>query len=254
LVRFKVAIPARYASQRLPGKPLRRIADKPMLQYTFENATTSGAEDVVIATDDERIKATAEGFGARVCMTSPRHSSGSDRICEASARLGWNDDTIVVNLQGDEPLMPVVNIRQVADGLVHHPEACITTLCTPIQNAEEFNDPNVVKVVRDQKDFALYFSRAPIPALGTQGERTLANILHACFRHIGLYAYSLGYLKTFTNSSRCEIERFERLEQLRALWRGDRIFVSEALERPGPGVDTAEDLIRVEKWLTLGAE
>jgi 3-deoxy-manno-octulosonate cytidylyltransferase (CMP-KDO synthetase) len=254
LVKFKVAIPARYASERLPGKPLRRIAGKPMLQYTFENATVSGAQDVVIATDDERVKTTAEGFGARVCMTSPRHCSGSDRLSEVSVRLGWNDDTILVNLQGDEPLMPGVNIRQVAEGLMRHPEACITTLCTPIQNAEEFNDPNVVKVVRDQKDFALYFSRAPIPALGTQGGRTVSNTRHACFRHIGLYAYSIGYLKIFTNSSRCDIERFERLEQLRALWRGDRIFVSEALECPGPGVDTAEDLVRVEKWLSLGME
>ncbi len=254
MVSFKVAIPARYASERLPGKPLLRIAGKPMLQYTFENATRSGAEDVVIATDDERVKTIAESFGARVCMTSPRHSSGSDRLSEAGSRLGWNDDTILVNLQGDEPLMPAVNIRQVAEDLVRNREACISTLCTPIQNAVEFNDPNVVKVVRNHKDFALYFSRAPIPAMGTHGERTVPNKLHACFRHVGLYAYSVGYLKTFTNSPRCPIERLERLEQLRALWRGERILVSEAWERPGPGVDTPEDLKKVEELLALGTE
>ncbi|HEX2241881.1 MAG TPA: 3-deoxy-manno-octulosonate cytidylyltransferase, partial [Gammaproteobacteria bacterium] len=151
---FKVAIPARFASQRLPGKPLLRIAGKPMIQWVFERAVVSGAEDVVIATDDERIAVCARGFGAQVCMTSDCHNSGSERLAETARLLAWDDQTIVVNLQGDEPLMSPANIRQVAENLATRPQASIATLCTPISSVEEFRDPNVCKVVRDQKDFA----------------------------------------------------------------------------------------------------
>lgn len=243
-MKFKVAIPARYASQRLPGKPLLQIAGKPMIQHVFEHAIQSGAQDVVIATDDERIQSVAQIFGATVCMTSSTHESGSDRIAEAAVMLGWRDDTIVVNLQGDEPMMPAANIRQVAENLHKHARASIATLCTPINDTRIFNDPNVVKVVTDRDGLALYFSRAPIPM-----DREQSNLDVYGSRHIGLYAYRLSYLKKYLNSPRCQIETLERLEQLRALWLGDKIHVDEALEAPGMGVDTREDLQRVEALL-----
>ena len=160
---FKVVIPARYGSSRLPGKPLRELAGRPMVEHVYRRACESGAEQVVIATDDARIEAVARGFGAAVEMTPPEHPSGTDRLAEVVERLGWPDDAIIVNLQGDEPLMPPALIRQVADNLAAQPQAAIATLCTPIIEAAEFFDPNVVKVVSDGAGFALYFSRAPIP-------------------------------------------------------------------------------------------
>ena len=244
-MKFKVAIPARYASQRLPGKPLLRIAGKPMIQHVFEHAIQSGAQDVIIATDDERIESVAQAFGVTVCMTSSKHESGSDRIAEAAVQLGWHDDTIVVNLQGDEPMMPSANIRQVAENLHKHDRAHIATLYTPIHDSRAFCDPNVVKVVTDRDSFALYFSRAPIPMDREQS----GSVTHG-YRHIGLYAYRLSYLKKYLNSPRCQIETLERLEQLRALWLGDKIHVDEALQSPGMGVDTREDLQRVETLLS----
>lgn len=255
---FKVAIPARYASQRLPGKPLLQIASKPMIRYVFEHAIQSGAQEVIIATDDERIQSVAQTFGAAVCMTSSKHESGSDRIAEAALKLGWPDDTIVVNLQGDEPMMPAVNIRQVAENLHKYDRACIATLCTPIQEAKVFNDPNVVKVVTDRDGFALYFSRAPIPvdreqcglaAPISKNKKQSHSVVYG-HRHIGLYAYRLSYLKKYLNSSRCRIETLERLEQLRALWLGDKIHVDETREPSGVGVDTQEDLERVAALLS----
>ena len=255
---FKVAIPARYASQRLPGKPLLQIAGKPMIQYVFEHAIQSGAQEVLIATDDERIQSVAQAFGAAVCMTSSGHESGSDRIAEAALTLGWPDDTIVVNLQGDEPMMPAANIRQVAKNLHKHPRACIATLCTPIGDARVFNDPNVVKVVTDRDGFALYFSRAPIPVdreqrgLGAPIAMSTDQSSSAVYghRHIGLYAYRLSYLKKYLNASRCQIETLERLEQLRALWLGDKIHVDVTRQAPGIGVDTHADLERVEALIS----
>ena len=245
---FKIAIPARYASKRLPGKPLLHIAGRPMIHYVYRHAVESGAGDVIIASDDVRVAKVAEEFGARVCMTSKDHESGSDRIAEAALALGWDDDTIIVNLQSDEPMMPPANIRQVAHSLHGHAQASIATLCGLIHEVEEFNDPNVVKVVRDENNFALYFSRAPIP---WDRDKSKWAIDVRRYRHIGIYAYRLRYLRTYLNTPRCEIEALERLEQLRALWRGDKIYVEEALESPGHGVDTRDDLEAVE---TLMAE
>lgn len=244
-IEFKVAIPARYASQRLPGKPLRDIAGKPMLQHVYERALESGAQIVVVATDDARIAACAKAFGALVCMTSDRHVSGSERLAEAARLLAWRDETIVVNLQGDEPLMPAANIRQTVESLAKHPQAGIATLCVPINGPEELHNPNVVKVVRDRDGFSLYFSRAPIPWARDKSR----DDCRACYRHVGLYAYRVGYLKAFAQSSSCDLERIENLEQLRALWRGDRIHVDVARKPPGRGVDTAADLAAVEALL-----
>ncbi len=249
-MKFKVAIPARYGSQRLPGKPLRPLVGRPLLHHVYEHAVASGAQEVIIATDDERIKNVAEGFGARVCMTSYEHTSGSDRLAEAGGSLGWEDDTVLVNLQGDEPMMPAVNIRQVAENLYRYSEASIATLCLPILSLEDFNNPNIVKVVRNRRDFALYFSRAPIPVRRSDIADPEPMMLQNCFRHIGLYAYRMGYLKSFAKTPPCQLETVERLEQLRALWYGHPIHVAEAEQAPGPGVDTAEDLAEVERLLS----
>lgn len=243
---FRIAIPARYASTRLPGKPLLMLAGKPMIRHVYERAVASGAQEVVIATEDVRIREAAEGFGARVCMTGPGHESGSDRIAEVVQRLGWADGEIVVNLQGDEPLTPPAVLRQVADALLHHPDAAMATLCTPITAAEQVSDANVVKVVRDANDFALYFSRAPIP-WHRDASRPGEHSLEGCFRHIGLYAYRAGFLRAFTSLPPCALERIERLEQLRALYAGVRIQCPVAAEVPGPGVDTSDDVQRVEQ-------
>ncbi|MGI8740397.1 MAG: 3-deoxy-manno-octulosonate cytidylyltransferase [Gammaproteobacteria bacterium] len=243
-VAFRVAIPARFDSQRLPGKPLREIAGKPLLQRVYEQALRSGAETVVIATDDSRIEGRAREWGATVCMTSRDCASGSERLAEAARALDWPDTEIVVNVQGDEPLLPPANIRQVALNLALHPDASIASLCTLILSLDEFEDPNVVKVVRDVADFALYFSRAPIPWARERGARE--QHLHHCYRHIGLYAYRVGYLKSYAQTPPSAHEGIEHLEQLRALWRGDRIHVALAAEPPGPGVDTPADLDAVE--------
>ncbi|MGH8502107.1 MAG: 3-deoxy-manno-octulosonate cytidylyltransferase [Gammaproteobacteria bacterium] len=243
-VGFKVAIPARFDSLRLPGKPLLKIAGKPLLQRVYEQGINSGAEEVIIATDDARIAACARDWGATVCMTSTHCTSGSERIAEAVSALGWGDATIVVNLQGDEPLMPPANIRQVAVNLAAHPAASIASLCTSITRLAEYEDANVVKVVRDAADFALYFSRAPIPWSREWDAR--AQHLPHCYRHLGLYAYRVSYLKTYAGTTSGAHERIEDLEQLRALWRGDRIHVAQAAEAPGRGVDTPADLAAVE--------
>jgi 3-deoxy-manno-octulosonate cytidylyltransferase (CMP-KDO synthetase) len=248
-VSFRVAIPARYGSTRLPGKPLIALAGCSMLEHVYRRALASGAAEVVIATDDERIVEAARGFGAEVSLTDPAHGSGSDRIAELAAQRGWGDDEIVVNLQGDEPSTPAPNVARVAEDLAAHPEASIATLCTPIGNARELFDPHAVKVVRDAAGLALYFSRSAIPwerdALQLE---TTPDTAH-CLRHIGLYAYRVGYLKQFTALEPSPLERLERLEQLRALWHGARIYVGLAPERPGPGVDTPDDVATVEAWL-----
>jgi 3-deoxy-manno-octulosonate cytidylyltransferase (CMP-KDO synthetase) len=253
-VKFKVVIPARYASTRLPGKPLLHIDGIPMLEHVYLRAQGSGAQQVIIATDDERIKAVAEGFGAQVCMTSSSHTSGSDRLAEVGQRLGWHGETLLVNLQGDEPLMPPENIRQVAENLRKYDLASMTTLCAGIENMSEFNDPNVVKVVRDRDDFALYFSRAPIPL--TRGDLPAPE--HArpimAYKHIGLYAYRLEYLATYTAMAHCQLESLEGLEQLRVLYHGDRIHVAQAQMPPGPGVDTERDLIRLRQLFAAGSD
>lgn len=253
--RFRVAIPARYASTRLPGKPLRLLAGRPLLEHVYRRALASGALEVVIATDDRRIRDAAESFGAPVCMTSSEHLSGTDRLAEVAARRGWPDEAIVVNLQGDEPQMPPALIRQVAAELEDHPTAGIATVCARIRQSAEVFDPNVVKVVLDRERFALYFSRAPIPwhreafRIGG-GDLTELPADTVWFRHIGLYAYRVAVLRSFPRLASAMVERAESLEQLRALWQGIRIHVAEATEAPPPGVDTEADLARVAAELT----
>ncbi|MGE0081873.1 MAG: 3-deoxy-manno-octulosonate cytidylyltransferase [Thiohalomonadaceae bacterium] len=250
---FRVIIPARYASTRLPGKPLLDIAGKPMLQHVFERALESGAAEVVIATDDNRIRAAAEAFGAPVCMTAAHHRSGSERLAEVVAQLGYGSDEVIVNLQGDEPLMPPALLRQVAAGLMEHPAAPMATLCTPIDTARELFDPNVVKVVTDAQGYALYFSRAPIPwdrdAQAARPGELPAGVKH--YRHLGIYAYRAGFLARYVGTPACELETRESLEQLRVLWMGEKIHVAEAAALPGPGVDTPADLEKVR--LLVGA-
>jgi 3-deoxy-manno-octulosonate cytidylyltransferase (CMP-KDO synthetase) len=246
---FRVAIPARYASTRLPGKPLRLLAGRPLIEHVYQRARASGAVEVVIATDDPRIRDVATGFGATVCMTSPDHLSGTDRLAEVAAQLGWPEDAIVVNVQGDEPHLPPALIQQVAAELATHPDAGIATVCARINDPDELFDPNIVKVTRDAQNYALYFSRAPIPwhreAFG-KGREGLSGLPTgvAWFRHIGLYAYRVTVLTRYPHLTPAPAEQAESLEQLRALWHGIRIHVAEAIEIPPPGVDTEADLAR----------
>jgi 3-deoxy-manno-octulosonate cytidylyltransferase (CMP-KDO synthetase) len=243
---FKVVIPARYASTRLPGKPLLEIAGRPMLQHVFERVQQSGASEVIVATDDARIAAAASGFNAEVCMTSTEHRSGTERLGEVVGQTGWGDDTIVVNVQGDEPMLPAALVRQVAESLAAHADAMVATLAYPIASQAEASDLNVVKVVLDRDGYALYFSRAPIPCHRDSSDRDASGI---GLRHIGLYAYRAGFLKRYGELEPSPLETAEKLEQLRVLWYGMRIHVGIAAEMPGPGVDTAEDLERVAALL-----
>jgi len=238
-----LVIPARFGSTRLPGKPLRLIAGKPMIQHVYERAISANFDTIIIATDNEKIENCCLDFGASVCMTSINHETGSDRLAEVVKIYNWPDNTIVVNLQGDEPLTPVENLYQVANNLAKHPNASIATLATPILNPQAINNPNVVKVVMDKNGMALYFSRAPIP-FQRDNDKT---ITHQALRHIGIYAYRASYLKTFSNMESCSLEVLEKLEQLRALWHGARIHVDIATKIPAHGVDTEEDLKAVEK-------
>jgi 3-deoxy-manno-octulosonate cytidylyltransferase (CMP-KDO synthetase) len=246
---FKVVIPARYASVRLPGKALLEIAGKPMIQHVHERAGESGANQVVIATDDGRIADAAQLFGAEVCMTSEHHPSGSDRIAEVVDKLGWAKNTIVVNLQGDEPDMPPALINQVAEDMAAHELAGVTTLSTPIEQSRDLFDPHVVKVITDINGYALYFSRAPIPWHRDEivDDRRPLPKNTGFQRHIGLYAYRAGYLKQFVAWDHAPIERAESLEQLRVLWHGGKIHVSQACQNPGHGVDTLDDLKRIQQ-------
>ncbi len=248
---FHVIIPARYASTRLPGKPLLDIGGKPMLQHVYERAQQSGAASVTVATDDTRIEAAVLGFGGAVCMTSAHHQSGTERLAEAATQLALKAQDIVVNLQGDEPLMPPSLLSQVAHILEGDHGADMSTLCTRIHTAAELFDPHVVKVVLDQQGNALYFSRAVIPwdrdAFAVTTEELPEKAVH--YRHLGLYAYRVGFLEEYVTKSACDLERMESLEQLRVLWHGGRIHVAEADDIPGPGVDTAEDLERVRALL-----
>lgn len=253
---FRVIIPARHASTRLPGKPLREIAGRPMLQHVYDCARRSDAVQVIIATDDERIRAAAEGFGAMVCMTSAEHRSGTERLAEVVEQLAIPAGEVIVNLQGDEPLMPVACLNQVAAALAAHPAAEVSTLCVPLTDPDELFDPHIVKVVRDQDGFALYFSRAPIPWHRAEFDRRRTRLPDdgtVFLRHIGLYGYRAGYIKEYIRQEHCALERAESLEQLRVLWHGGRIIVPEASEIPGPGVDTEADLEKVAALLGNGA-
>lgn len=244
---FHVAIPARHGSTRLPGKVLAPIRGKPMLQWVYERARASGAIDVLIATDDAAIATAAAKFGAVARMTSATHASGTDRLAELAAIEGWPEADIVVNVQGDEPLIPPALISQVAALLDSDPDAAIATLASPIESLEEFLDPNAVKVVADPRGRALYFSRAPVPwsrdgaAAGLPSQRVFAGAR----RHIGIYAYRVGALRRLAFLPPTALEKTEKLEQLRALENGLLIRVADAAERPGPDVNTAEDLERV---------
>jgi 3-deoxy-manno-octulosonate cytidylyltransferase (CMP-KDO synthetase) len=239
---FRIAIPARYASTRFPGKPLAMIAGRTMLEHVWQRACEAGADEVVVATDDDRIASAAEGFGARVCMTRADHASGTDRLAEVASLRAWAEDDIVVNLQGDEPLTPPVVLRQVAEDLAGCADAAMSTLAVPLEDAGALDEPNVVKVVTDRAGYALYFSRAPIPY-----PRDPAAA--AARRHLGIYAYRAGFLGRFAGLEPAPIERAEQLEQLRALWHGHRIHVGDAAVVPAAGVDAPEDLERVETAL-----
>ncbi len=245
---FKIVIPARYDSSRFPGKPLARIAGEPMIRHVWERACETGAETVIIATDDHTIRTHCEQFGARVCMTAQDAQSGTDRVADAVEQLGWADEDVVVNLQGDEPLMPVSAIEDVAEELLNEASADLATLCWPVESGSELVDPDVVKVVIARSGSALYFSRAPIPWNRDHPPGQNAKEKpRAVYRHVGLYGYRVGVLRRLATEPVCELEEVERLEQLRALWLGLRIQVRIASEMPGPGVDTPEDLERVER-------
>jgi 3-deoxy-manno-octulosonate cytidylyltransferase (CMP-KDO synthetase) len=249
-VPFVVAIPARYGSTRLPGKPLLPIAGVPMIVHVARSARAAGANEVVVATDDARIQAALADSGVRVVMTRADHASGSDRLAEVAAALAWSDDTIVVNLQGDEPLAPASGIRAVAQALAED-DAPMATLATPIGSAEELFDPNCVKLVCSAAGRALYFSRAPLPwpRDAFARDRSVLPSDVPFLRHIGIYAYRAGFLRRFAALAPTPLERAESLEQLRALEHGHAIAVRIAPEPFPPGVDTAEDLARVERIL-----
>ncbi|MCW8889934.1 MAG: 3-deoxy-manno-octulosonate cytidylyltransferase [Sedimenticola sp.] len=246
---FKVVIPARYASTRLPGKPLLDIAGKPMVQWVHERALASGADQVVVATDDNRIADCVRGFGGEICLTRADHQSGTDRIAEVVQSYGWDADEIVVNLQGDEPDMPSGLLKQVAEDMRDHPDAVMTTLCADLTEKKQLFDPNVVKLVTDAKGYALYFSRAPIPWNRDQfaDQSAVPNQVEGFYRHIGLYAYRAGFLSRYIEWAVSPLESVESLEQLRVLWHGERIHVSVASEMPGQGIDTQQDLERANK-------
>ena len=243
---FVVVVPARYSSERLPGKPLRLIAGLPMLQHVWHRAMESDAQDVVIATDDDRIQQAAESFGATVCMTLDSHQSGTERIAEVADILSWPDDRIVINLQGDEPLMPPEVIRACAT-LLDDPVADMATLASPLLSQDDFHDPNIVKVVLDDAEFALYFSRAAIPYSRNDQSDELA--LSTAMHHHGIYGYRCSVLRRLVIAEPSALERCEKLEQLRALSLGLKIKVGCPERRPGPGVDTEHDLKAVDELM-----
>jgi len=251
---FTVIIPARYASTRLPGKPLADIGGKPMVVRVALRAQRAGATRVIIATDDQRIKSAAEAHGIAACLTRADHATGTDRLAEAAEIIGLDDDAIVVNVQGDEPLLSTELIRAMAELLDAHPDAAIATACHPIADPAEAFNPNVVKVVLDHRNYALYFSRATIPwareAFAAGRDRVPEGL--PLYRHYGLYAYRVRFLRAFPTLAPAPIERFEVLEQLRAMWHGFRIVVKITAGTPAPGVDTPEDLERVRVLFAAG--
>jgi len=247
---FHVVIPARYAASRFPGKALAMLGGCSVLEHVWRQARLSGAGEVLIATDDERIRAAALGFGAEVVMTGAGHRSGTERAAEVAAIRRWGDGELVVNCQGDAPLMPPACIDQVAGLLEAHPAASVATLCVPIGNAPDYHSPHVVKVVMDQQGRALYFSRAPIPARGHgPGGAAESSELPRSHRHLGLYAYRVGALRRLAAATACYLEECENLEQLRALWMGMEIRIGLATGTLGPDIDTPEDLARAAAYL-----
>lgn len=234
---FKVVVPARYASTRLPGKALLNLKGKPIVQHVYENAYASGADEVVIATDDQRIVEAAQKFNANICLTSDKHKSGTDRIAEVASINAWSDDVAIVNVQGDEPQMPPQNIKQVANNLLLSREANMATLCAQIVDENEFKNKNVVKVIFDSNNFALNFSRE-VEKLNCKNPIT---DLETVYRHLGIYAYRVGFLNTFTSLPPSSFEIKESLEQLRAMQNDFKIHVDVCVSPAGIGVDTPED-------------
>ena len=245
---FVVVIPARYASTRLLGKPLADIHGKPMVQHVVEKALQSGADRVIVATDDERVQQALQSTGVEVCMTSADHQSGTERLAEVCRHYGFAADTIIVNVQGDEPLIPPAIIRQVADNLAAA-TAPMATLSVPIKDAEEAFNPNAVKVVTDKDGYALYFSRATIPWDRDRFAKSHEQIGDHYQRHIGIYAYRAGFIQRYVDWAPSVLEQVEALEQLRVLWYGEKIHVAQALEAPPVGVDTQADLEKVRAFL-----
>lgn len=249
---FVVVIPARYASSRLPGKPLADICGMTMIERVWRQARQSGAREVVIATDDERVSSAVRAFGGTVCMTRAEHPSGTDRIEEVSRKMGYGDDEIIVNVQGDEPLIPPQNIDQVAANLAANPRCSAATLCEKIVTPEDVFNPNIVKVVMREDGVALYFSRAVIPwdrdgYAGLPPGVKPAALQPFYHRHIGIYAYRVSLLKRFVGWGASPLENVEALEQLRILWKGDHMHVAKAACNAPGGVDTPDDLERVRR-------
>lgn len=248
---FYVVIPARYASTRLPGKPLLDIAGKPMVVWVAERAAESGAKQVIVATDDQRIYKVVTNYGYQALMTKVDHISGTDRIAEVALNKQWQDDAIVVNVQGDEPMIEPSLIVDVARKLAESPSAVMATACFAIQSKVDFINPNIVKVVLDENDHALYFSRAPIPyprdAFAAGLELPMSML---AYRHVGIYAYRASFLKQYTNIKPVAIEQLESLEQLRVLHQGYKIAVAIIKKSPATGVDTEHDLVYVRKQMS----
>jgi 3-deoxy-manno-octulosonate cytidylyltransferase (CMP-KDO synthetase) len=246
---YNIVIPARFASQRLPGKVLLDLAGKPMLQHAWQRAMESAAESVVVATDDESIVNAAESFGAKAVLTRSDHQSGSDRIAECADLLNWPDDMRVVNLQADEPLMPPACLDQVAALLDWRTDCEVASLYWPITDAGEVQNPNAVKVVTGADECALYFSRAPIPYARDYGEVCEAIAKGVEWkRHLGLYAYRLAALRRYTSCAPTPLEKTERLEQLRVMEQGGRIAMARACEFIPAGIDSPDDLERVRQY------
>ncbi|AZI88211.1 3-deoxy-manno-octulosonate cytidylyltransferase [Kosakonia sp. CCTCC M2018092] len=244
---FVVIIPARYASTRLPGKPLVDINGKPMVVHVLERARESGAERIIVATDNEEVMAAVQAVGGEVCMTRADHQSGTERLAEVVEKCGFSDETVIVNVQGDEPMIPPAIIRQVADNLAARRDVGMATLAVPIESAEEAFNPNAVKVVMDAQGYALYFSRATIPWDRDRFAASRETIGDSFLRHIGIYGYRAGFIRRYVSWQTSPLEQIEMLEQLRVLWYGEKIHVDVASVVPGTGVDTPEDLERVRQ-------
>ena len=241
---FKIVIPARLSSSRLPRKVLLDIAGKPLVQHVYERCVEVGASEVIVATDSDEVADVVRGFTSDVVLTDVNHASGTDRVAEVARLRGWSAETPVVNVQGDAPMIPPESVRQVADLLINNSQASIATLCVPIESDDEYHDSNVVKVTFDQFGRALYFSRASIPANAREPE-----VIPTAWRHLGLYAYRVNALEVLTNSPPCELELVEHLEQLRAMWLGMEIRIAPAAVPNGPDIDTAADLEQVRRLL-----
>ncbi len=253
-MKFIVIIPSRYQSTRLPGKPLLDIHGKPMIERVWDKAAESGAERVIIATDDVRIQQAVQGFGAEVCMTSSKHQSGTDRLAEVVDICAIDEDAIIVNVQGDEPLIPHQNILQVAKLLDKQTDVHMATLASPINSIEELNDPNAVKTIINEQGAAIYFSRSPIPFDRDKTSELNKTYFSQFLRHIGIYAYRAGFLKQFSQWPVAAIENLEKLEQLRVLAKGYKIQISVAEKIPPTGIDTTEDLERVRAILSKNSD